>query len=129
MGYLLLGLWGVGSLVLAAFPTDVSPPATVHGVIHLVVAFIAFLGGGLGAVVLSRELEKGAATAKVGRNAEVIAALAVAFLIVLVVGPAGVPRAFAQVYGLVERIFIGLVLGWTAFVSFALLREPKAAVD
>jgi hypothetical membrane protein len=45
-GYYLIGAWAVGSMVLAAFPTDVGGTPTIHGVVHIVV----------GARVLGRSL-------------------------------------------------------------------------
>ena len=48
-GILLLGVWAVGALLLAPFPTDVpATPVSWHGYIHLTVALLAFLGGALG---------------------------------------------------------------------------------
>lgn len=52
-GLALLGIWGAGALVLAVEPTDVGGPATVHGVIHLIVATLAFLAAALGTLSLS----------------------------------------------------------------------------
>src|SRR6185437_3342848 len=41
-GLVLLGIWAVGALLLAAFPTDVGGgKVTLHGAIHLLVAVIA----------------------------------------------------------------------------------------
>ena len=43
-GLVLLGLWGAGAFLLAAFPTDLPGDArTVHGAVHAAVAFAAFL--------------------------------------------------------------------------------------
>lgn len=126
-GYFLIGVWAVGSMILAAFPTDVSGPATVHGTIHLVVAVIAFLGGVFGELALSRSFGNDQSLARVGEYASVIALLAFISLAALFLGPGIAPRAFSHVSGLVERVFIGLVLVWMLAVSSMLLTTRTGA--
>lgn len=116
-GLSLFGVWAVGALILAVSPTDVSGPATVHGVVHLAVATLAFLGAAIGTLSLSRAFDRDAALKGVGRYARPVAILAVVFFFVLYGGPAVFPHAAAKVGGLVERIFIGLVLAWMLAVS------------
>jgi len=126
-GYFLIGVWAVGSMVLAAFPTDVSGTPTVHGTIHLVVAVIAFLGGVFGELALSRSFGNDQSLAHVGRYASVIAVLGFVSLAALFLGPGIAPRAFSHVSGLVERVFIGLVLVWMLAVSSTLLTTRTGA--
>jgi hypothetical membrane protein len=116
-GYYLVGLWALGSMVLAAFPTDVSGTPTLHGAIHLVVAIFAFLGGVFGELVLSRGLRNDPSLARLGNYCAVIATFAFVSLAALFLGPGVAPRAFSGISGLVERVFIGLVLFWILLVS------------
>jgi len=126
-GYFLIGVWAVGSIVLAAFPTDVGGTPTIHGAIHLVVALIAFLGGVFGELALSRSLGNDQLLIRAGRYASVIAVLAFVSLAALFLGPGIAPRVFSQVSGLVERVFIGLVLVWMLAVSSMLLTTRAGA--
>jgi hypothetical protein len=124
-GYFLVGVWAIGSIVLAAFPTDVSGPPTMHGAIHLVVAIIAFLGGAFGELALSRSISLDHDLAGIGKYASLIAILGFISLAALFLGPGIAPGAFSHVSGLVERMFIGLVLVWMLVVSSMLLTtEP-----
>ncbi|MDA4115898.1 MAG: DUF998 domain-containing protein [Thaumarchaeota archaeon] len=124
----LLGVWAVGALILAVSPTDVSGPATVHGFVHLVVATLAFLGAAIGTVSLSRAFRRDPALGAVSTYAMPLAVLALAFFFVLYGGPAVFPHAAAKVGGLVERLFIGLVLAWMLTVSASMLRRPVSPV-
>lgn len=120
-GYFLVGVWAVGSMILAAFPTDVGGASTIHGAIHLLVAIIAFLGGVFGELALSRSLGDDQLLEHIGKYASVIAILAFVSLAALFLGPGLAPRAFQSISGLVERAFIGLVLAWMLAVSSMLL--------
>ncbi len=116
-GYYLIGLWAVGSMVLAAFPTDVSGTPTLHGAVHLLVAVLAFLGGVFGELAMSRSLRNNPSTTDIGKYASVIALLAFVSLAALFLGPELAPKAFQTISGLVERFFIGAVLAWMLVVS------------
>jgi hypothetical membrane protein len=120
----LLGVWAVGALILAISPTDVSGPATVHGFVHLVAATLAFLGAALGTVSLSRAFQRDPTLRAVGRHAMPLAVLVLVFFFALYGGPVVFPHAAAKVGGLVERVFIGLVLAWMLAVSAMMLRRP-----
>lgn len=126
LGYCLVGVWAVGSAVLAVFPTDVGGSPTLHGAVHLVVALIAFVGGVSGELVLSRAMRGDQSLGGVRRYAEAVSLLALLSLGMLLLGPAVAPKAFQSVYGLVERLFIGLVLGWMLVVSAPLLKPGQA---
>ena len=104
-------------------PTDASGPATAHGVVHLVVATLAFLGAAFGTLSLSRAFGRDPALKDL-RYATPIAVLAVVFVFVLYGGPAVLPHAASKVGGLVERVFIGLVLVWMLAVSASMLKRP-----
>lgn len=110
-GLILLGVWGVGALLLAAFPTN-APYArpTVHGTVHLVVALVAFVCGPLGELLLALR-RRAAVPARVSQAVLIgvaIAALVAAALVIL-----GAPAVTnAGIWGLLERVLIGLVLLW-----------------
>jgi len=122
-GFVLFGMWAAGALILAAAPTDVGTPPTFHGVVHLAVATLAFLGAAAGTLSLSRTLERDPTLRDVGRRARTIALLAIASFFALYGGPVILPHAAAGVGGLVERVFIGLVLVWMLAVSVMMLRR------
>lgn len=127
-GLILLSVWGVSALLLAVFSTD-APNArpTLHGSVHLVVALVAFICGPLGELLLARARRKDAST-PIPRNLLVgvaVAALVAAALVIL-----GAPVATrAGIWGLLERVLIGLVLLWMLlaaldlWVSLSLIRQ------
>jgi len=116
IGTYLLGIWGVGAIVLAAFPADVpATPMSLHGTIHFVDAAIAFVGGAFGELTLSLQFGRVEAL----RGARVWALAIAVFSVlafILFVSTAG------PLWGLVERVFIGSVLLWLAAVSAHLAR-------
>jgi len=123
IGIYTFGVWAVGAIILAFFPTDVpATPISWHGAIHLVVAILAFFGGAFGALIISLRLGKNEAIQKVGRPALLIAIVSVILLFVAsatLTGPVG---------GLTERLFLGSVLLWEAIVSLYLgKRTPGPA--
>jgi hypothetical protein len=115
IGMCSFGVWAVGAIILAFFPTDVpATPVSWHGAIHLVVATLAFLGGALGALMISLRLGKNEAVQKLRRPALLIAIVSVILLFVAaatLTGPVG---------GLTERLFLGSVLLWEAIISLYL---------
>jgi hypothetical membrane protein len=121
----LFGVWAIGALILAVAPTDVEAPATLHGAVHLVVATLAFLGAAFGVLSLSRAFGRDPALKDLGRRTMPLAILAVVFLFLLYGGPAVLPHAAAKVGGLVERVFIALVLVWMLAVSASMLARPR----
>ena len=122
-GLALLGIWGAGALVLAVEPTDVGGPATVHGVIHLIVATLAFLAAALGTLSLSSAFRREPSMESIVRYARPIAVLALVFFVLLYGGPFVFPHAMDKVGGLVERVFLGLILAWMLAVSASMLRK------
>lgn len=122
-GLVLLGVWGVGALVLAVFPTDLSGTSpTLHGIIHLLVALIAFICGATGELLLSLRFANDPRLHSLRSPALVIAILASIILLVLFVAPSS--RMLSHITGLVERIFIGLLLLWMLVVAFRLRALP-----
>ena len=117
-GAVLMGIWGVGALLLAIFPTDVPPtPVTLHGLIHLVVAVLAFLGGAFGSLLISIRLGEDEVLRGARSFALPIALLAVLSCLVVLALPSAAPRLSGQIGGLTERTFLGLVLLWILAVS------------
>lgn len=126
MGGYLLGMWSVGSLVLAAFPTDVPPmPISWHGAIHLAVAVFAFLGGAFGALYLSRGMANNKSLSKARGAALPLAYLSVLLFIIELFGNLLFPGLTSGYFGLLERMFLGSVLLWMGMVSLIMLERPR----
>ena len=120
----LIGAWGIGAFVLAVSPTDVSGPATVHGTIHLLAAFLAFLFVTVGVLGVSRSMPEAFPWQAMRPYARGVAGLTAVALVALLVGTV-IRRVEQQYFGLLERIFLGSALLWMLFVSVQLLRsEP-----
>jgi hypothetical protein len=119
LGLILLLVWATGDVLLAVFRTDIPPHrATIHGVIHLLVAFIAFVAVALSELILSLRLATDPHWAAIrpfllGLACAALVAMVALFLHVL-------PRA--QIGGLIERLFLGLVLLWMVVAGLWLLR-------
>jgi hypothetical protein len=79
------------------------------------------LGGVFGELALARSLGNDQSLSGIGKYASVVAILAFASLAAFVLGPGVAPKAFQSISGLVERVFIGLVLAWMLLVSSMLL--------
>jgi peptidoglycan/LPS O-acetylase OafA/YrhL len=123
-GLILLAVWAIGALILAFVPTDLtSPPHTIHGAIHALVALVAFLCGALGELLLSRSLRH---DPHVRLSQRFLAGLSVVTLVcVVIVIVTVVVSTQIGVWGLLERIFIGLVLLWMLIVSIGLWQRPS----
>lgn len=119
----LILVWAAGDVLLAVFRTDVPPHrATIHGVIHLLVAFIAFVAVALGELILSLRMDadpRWAAIRPVLLAVACAAWVAMAALLLHVL-----PRA--QIGGLIERVFLGLVLLWMVVAGLGLVRVRAA---
>ncbi len=127
-GLVLIGVWGVMAFVLAAFPADPSSAiSTAHGRIHDLAAFIAFLCGGFGALLISLRMT-GQGMLGLRKIALPIGAtsalLSVATILIIPLFP-----GFSEKYwGIVERIFIGSVLLWILIVSSYLLVQRSRSM-
>ena len=123
VGLALLGIWGAGAFVLAAFPTDVGTVVTVHGTIHNLTAAVAFTGGAFGALFLSLHFHAEERLRRIETVARLLAVLAVVMYFVTL--GALFIRRLSHVFGLVERVFIGLVLLWILVVALRLLLSDR----
>jgi hypothetical membrane protein len=120
-GISLLGIWGVGALLLAIFPTDVpSTPISWHGLIHLAVAILAFFGGAFGTLTISLRLGQDQMMKGAKGFALPISVVAVIFFF-------GDLLISTRIGGLIERIFIGSVLLWLLTMSIFLWKKTRAA--
>lgn len=121
LGYVCFGVWSAGAIVLAFFPTDVvASQHTVHGTVHLVAAALAFLGVGVGAILISLAMSADPLLRSLRPRALTIAVLAAVVVVAVVLG-IGARNDF----GLVERIFIGLALLWMAVVAAHIQSLPR----
>jgi hypothetical membrane protein len=124
----LIGAWGVGAFILAVSPTDISGPATIHGTVHLVTAFLAFFVVAVGELGVSYSLPDGPPWRSFRPYARTLAVLTAVALVVLFVGT-GIPRVDHHLFGLLERVFIGLALLWMLVVSVELLRSEHRELE
>lgn len=117
-GTILLGIWGLGALLLAVFPTDVpATPVSWHGAIHLVVAIVAFIGGAFGTLLISRDLLQSKTLSGLKRIAYPLSIVVMICWVVEFVLPFALPHLNMQIGGLTERVFLGSVLLWIGLVS------------
>jgi Protein of unknown function (DUF998) len=118
IGTIIFGVWGVGAILLAIFPTDVpATPISWHGAIHGVLALPVFIGGAIGAVILSLQFGKSRILRSAKPASLSIAVLSAVLLIIVV------PTLTTSIGGLTERLFLGSVLLWVGFVSVYLIRQ------
>jgi hypothetical membrane protein len=120
VGIVLIGIWAVSAFLLALFPTDVNSRLTVHGGIHLLVALVAFCAVAVGELLVS--LRIGADTRWTSLRPYLLVC-SIATLVALLAELVGVrvSEAFG-IGGLVERLFLGLVLLWMLLVAIRLVR-------
>ena len=121
-GLVLLAIWGIGALVLALFPTDLAgAKPTLHGIIHLFVAELAFICGACGELLLALRFAKDGPWRSLSVPTLVIAILAIIMFFALLL------PALPHAHGLEERIFIGLVLLWMLVVALRMRSFPAKA--
>jgi hypothetical membrane protein len=118
IGLALLSIWGVGALILAISPTDIGAEVTLHGKVHLLVAFIAFLGGAFGVLFLSLDLSKHPALKSLRRYLLPLGILSTILVFVDFLG------SLSRIGGLLERLFLGSVILWILIVSIHLYNSP-----
>ncbi|MEI6727386.1 MAG: DUF998 domain-containing protein [Actinomycetes bacterium] len=130
LGLWLIGLWGAGALLLAVFPTDLpGATRTVHGGIHALVAVAAFFAAGLGELLVSRRIAALDGWPAFARRAQrlALAALVVCVLAVAALGLSATTHGgLAGVAGLLERVFLGLVLLWMLLVAVRVSSHGRA---
>lgn len=110
LGVALLIAGGVCSALLALFVTDLGPPTTPEGFIHVGVAAAGFALA-LAAITVLTHWARGAGV-RLGRAAAALLVVAWLGFVALVIAAAAVP----EVLGLVERLCLVGILGW-AFVA------------
>ena len=121
-GLALLSAWAVCSGLLAFFADNPEgTPLTGSGIVHLVLAFIAFVCVAIGTVVTSASLRSDPAWRSV-RGA--LLAIAVAGVAALLLLGAGAKHAHAP-RGLYERIFLGLELLWMAVAAWFIAAKHR----
>lgn len=117
-GRVLLSIWTVGAFLLALFPTDLAgQKPTLHGLIHLLVAFIAFVSVAIGELLLSLRFAADERWQTV-RNPTVT--IAFVTLIALFLLFFGMFAGLNGIGGLLERVFLGLSLLWILVVALHL---------
>ena len=122
----LIGAWGIGAFVLALYPADISGPATLHGIVHVVTGFLAFLFVAIGILGVSYSMPTISVWGLVRPYARVLGLCTAIALVVMFVGTR-FPLIEQNLYGLLERVFLGLALLWMLVVSIHLLRSISPA--
>jgi hypothetical protein len=124
---MVLPLWGITALVFYSlsriliifFPTDVKPPRTLKGTIHVILAVFTFAGIAVAAGALTSPLTSLAPWSKTVLGLQAAAYLTEASAILFVLAFA--IRPFQQIVGLVERfIYLGTIL-WLGIVFVQML--------
>jgi hypothetical membrane protein len=123
-GLALLVTWAVCSGLLAFFADDPEgTPQHGSGVVHLVLAFIAFTAIAIGAILISASFMSDPAWRPA---APVMLGISIAAVVAyLLLGRAAGHPHFPG--GLFERIFLGLELLWITVAALAILRQPPAS--
>lgn len=123
-GLALLVSWAIFSGLLAFFADNpVGTPQTTSGVIHVVLAFIAFTCVAIGLIVISASLMSDPAWR---RAAPALLAVSIAgALAYLLLGTAS--RHHHAPGGLYERIFLGLELLWILIAAVAVARRTPVS--
>ena len=123
-GMVLLGIWAACAVLLAFFPTDLAGAhPTLHGVIHLLLAFIAFVCGVVEELLLSLRFANDEQWRSLRNPGIAIAIVALIVGILLFAAPFTGARVLTHTGGLLERIFLGLVLLWLLVVALRLLQD------
>ncbi len=128
VGFGLLGIWGVGALLLAAFPTDVpATPVSWHGAIHIVVGLVAFLAGAFGTLVLALRFRDLPVLRSSQGFTLALGALSVVLVFLYLGMAVETPHLADRFGGLTERLFLGSVLLWIFGVAAVLARRRPAS--
>jgi hypothetical protein len=124
-GKYVFGVWAVGAILLAIFPTEVPPtPVSWTGLIHFVLAVLVFLGGAFGALLISLRISGIPSLGGVRRFALPLSVLSVIACVVELLSTHDM-----QYGGLIERIFLGTVLLWMTCISLYMLRQKKLSPE
>lgn len=115
IGSLLVGLYGLGAILVAIFPTDrIDTSAQVFmqsttGMIHMLVALFSFLGMIIGMFILTRTFALLPPWRPLTRLLVYVQAVALALFIVQGEGP---------LVGLLQRLMVAVISGWIILVAF-----------
>jgi hypothetical membrane protein len=122
-GLRLLAAWAVCSGLLAFFADDVErQPVHGSGIVHLALAFIAFICVAVGTILITSGLRSDPAW-KSATTVLLPVAIAGAAALLLLGTAAGHKHAPG---GLYERIFLGLELLWIAVTAYFIARKQAA---
>ncbi len=122
-GLALLVTWAICSGLLAFFADDIEgTPQHGSGVVHLVLAFIAFTAIAIGAIVISANLMSDPAWRPA---APVLLAISIAGAVAYLLLGAALKHHHAP-GGLYERIFLGLELLWIVITAIIISRRTPA---
>ena len=124
IGLIFLSLWAVLPAVLAFFPTDIvdangypgsaqafQMTTTMHGEIHLVISLLAFISAMLASLFISLRFSRDERLRPLRIPALVIALLMwPPFILTDAIGKVGM-------YGVAERVFLGLGLFWILMIT------------
>jgi hypothetical protein len=114
IGPLLVGLYGLGAILVAIFPTDRIDTAeqvftqSTTGTIHMLVALFSFLGMIIGMFILTRTFGLLPAWRSLMRLSVLFPAGTLALFIVQGEGP---------LVGLLQRLMVAVISGWIIFVA------------
>jgi hypothetical protein len=118
----LLGIWAVCSGLLAFFADNpAGTPVTASGIVHLILAVIAFTAIVVGTILVSASLLADPGWRPAAR---ILLALAIAGALGYLLLGTGHKYQHAP-GGLYERIFLGLVLAWMAAAAVAVNRATR----
>jgi hypothetical protein len=126
-GLILLGVSAIGKLIIAFVPTDLtSPPQTIHGTIHALVALVSFFCGALGILLLARSLRHVPNVRPSPRFLVGLASVTLVWSVIVIVTV--IVSTQIGVWGLLERILDGLFYLWILIVSIGLWQYPSLDV-
>ncbi len=121
-GLALLVTWAICSGLLAFFADDIEgTPQHGSGIVHLVLAFIAFTAIAIGAIVISANLMSDPSWRPV---APALLAISIAGAVAYLLLGAALKHHHAP-GGLYERIFLGLELLWIALTAIVIARRTR----
>ena len=140
-GLVFFALWGGGSALLACFDTDMSgQKPTRDGAAHMFVALLAYVSAVVGMALISWDLTRAHSTSDLARVALALTVLAAIALLAQFAGfsaaardarPGGrrrpalageraLARGLARYAGLLQRIFVVLVMVWAVIVAIGI---------
>jgi hypothetical membrane protein len=122
-GLTLIAIWAACSALLAFFADDPEgQPVTGSGIVHLALAFIAFVCVAVGTILVSSDLQSEPSRRPVAAALLALSAAGAAAFLLL-------GTAFGHKHapgGLYERIFLGLELLWIALAGWHLTARRPA---